>query len=578
VDARRNSTGHVAIIATRLCAEGIDQVRTCRSGEEPGIIVTRYANLAYGYDRSVLTVPIRDHFSATSEARLVPALSSGKTLEAMQIEYWRGHLRHYLPPLSQERYQELKNELERFEVGRTLRKMLSMELLIGVLGPQQKKYPTEPIALIDPLTKELIPNGRWREAIGAAHMRGAMVITAPTSAEQEARFIPFIQAVNKEPFHALADNCSDFVERGLLKVFSDSGLHFRSRVAKVADAWITSPLNVATGFLNYAKNNHVPINVTLVPMMAGTRRPSAAVMSISRGALVPNPAQGKLAFAMKIYFNTLNPLLALTSYSVDKLSRFASLQGVAHDRGGGALSRLAYEVGKKSAASDDDRKAWRREQMRVFGTTSCWKEKQKTFRKLTEQAGELGLLTAAERRLVLMLGRPFLLPRLYEHAAAAQKHDGMLMVGMHNRVLIPTVMISDFVTADSIPQGEQQPTPDPFVPGRPQIWEMADSGNGEERLLAFKLMTSIINYDLSSEPVHRRISDAFDQDWKLLLEVSQKNGLHLPDQDLLREPVAMCSCREFDEGKAKQDAFRENQSGWHRFARESREIVFGANR
>ncbi len=117
-----------------------------------------------------------------------------------------------------------------------------------------------------------------------------------------------------------------------------------------------------------------------------------------------------------------------------------------------------------------------------------------------------------------------------------------------------------------------------MVPGRPEIREMADSSNAEEHLLAFKLMTSIINYDLSSEPVHRRISEAFDQDWKLLLEVSQKIGLHLPGERLMREPVAICSCREFDEGKAKQDAFGEGQSYWHWLARESREMVFGANR
>jgi hypothetical protein len=169
VDARRTSNGHVALIATNLCAEGIDEVRACRSGEEPGVVVTRYANLAYGYDRSVFVAPIRDHFMATTDVHLIPALSSGGTLDAMQIEYWREHLRPYLPPLSEEQYQEIERDLGRFDLGRTFRKLISMELLIGVLSPQKKKYPTEPIALIDPLTQELIPNGRWREAIGAAH-------------------------------------------------------------------------------------------------------------------------------------------------------------------------------------------------------------------------------------------------------------------------------------------------------------------------------------------------------------------------------------------------------------------------
>ena len=130
----------------------------------PGVVVTRYSNLAYGYNRSVFVAPIRDHFMATNDAGLIPALSSGGTLDAMQIEYWREHRRPYLPPLSEERYQDIKRELKRFDMGRTFRKLISMELLIGVLAPHKKKYPTEPIALIDSLTQELIPNGRWREA------------------------------------------------------------------------------------------------------------------------------------------------------------------------------------------------------------------------------------------------------------------------------------------------------------------------------------------------------------------------------------------------------------------------------
>lgn len=551
-------------------------MRPCRPDEEPGVVVTRYANLAYGYDESVFVVPIRDHFTATRDTKLVPVLSSGGTLDAMQIDYWREHLRPYLHPLSQQRYEELKTELERFDMGRTIRRTLNMEILVGVLGPHKpKKYATEPIAWIDPVTQEMIPNGRWREAIGAAHMRTSIIITAPASVEQEARLIPFILAENREPFHALADNCSDFVERGMLKVFSDLGLQFRSRMSKVADAWITSPLEVATAFLNFAKAKNVPLDVSLVPMISGTRRPTVAITSISRGALVPNPGQGKMAFGMKIYFNTLNPLLGLTSYSVDQLSHFANLQRLVHERGGGELSKLAYQINHKTATRPD-RDAWRREQIRVFGTASCWKQKQDGFATLVSQAKERGLLTQEERRLVLKLGQPYLLPRLYERAAAAQKHEGMLTVGMNNRVLTPpSILVSNFVSVDRA-RGEESPSA--LVSGRTEIRQMADSDDSEKRLLAFKLMVSVVNYDLSSEAVHRRLTGAFDQDWELLLDVSKKNDLNVPGTDLMTEPISVCSCREFDQGKAKQDVFGEGQGYWRWFARETREMVFGANR
>src|SRR3954451_25285275 len=67
VDSRRTNSGHAALIATTLCAEGIDQVRTCHAGEEPGVVITRYLNLAFGYDRSVFVAPVRAHFTATDD-------------------------------------------------------------------------------------------------------------------------------------------------------------------------------------------------------------------------------------------------------------------------------------------------------------------------------------------------------------------------------------------------------------------------------------------------------------------------------------------------------------------------------
>lgn len=579
VDVRRTSSGHIALIATNLCAEGIDQARVCRADEEPGIVISRYANLAAGYDRTVFVSPIRGHFMATAEADQIPVLSSGGTLNAMQIQYWRQHLRPSLPPLSQERYNELKAELDRFDAGRTFRKLISMELLIGILGPQKKTYPTEPIALIDPENGELIPNGRWREAIGTAHMRTSIIVTAPNSAEQEQRLIPYIEAVKKMPFQALTDNCSDFVEAGLVRVFSDAGLSFRPRITNVANAWITSPIEVATGFLNYAKRNDVPITVTSVPMLAGTRRPTAAITSIARGALVPTPSQGKMAFGMKIYFNTLNPLLGLTSFSADKLSRFADLKRLVHERGGGDLSRIASSVVGKNKPTDEDLKAWRREQVRVFGTTSCWQAKRDEFDRLTAQAKEVGALNAAERALLLKMGRPFLLPRLYEQTAAAQEHEGMLLVGME-RTALSSVLVKNFLPPGVAREPQKHGDSGALVPGRPELLAMADSDQSGKRLLAFKLIASVINYDLSSEPIHRRNAAAFDQDWRLFLDVAQKNGLHLPGENPGGggEALESCSCRQFDDGKANSDALAQADNFWRWLGRESRDTLYGPSR
>jgi hypothetical protein len=544
--------------------------------------VTRYANLAYGYDRSIFAAPIRDHFMATSDPRMVPALSSGGTLEAMQIEYWRTHLRPYLPPFSQSRYEELRDELERFDAGRAFRRTINLEILIGVLAPHKKKYPTEPIAIIEPMTGEMIPNGRWREAIGTAHMRTSMILTAPATLEQETKLVGFIKQVNTVPFQALSDNCSDFVERALVQVFGSTGLRFRSRQAKIADGWVTSPLSVATDFLRYAERERIPISVQTVPMLSGTRRPTARVTSLSRGSLIPNATQGKLAFSMKIYFNTLNPLLGITAFTVDKLSMFSDLQKLVHERGSGELSRLAYAVHTSKPASPEDIHAWRREQVRVFGTTSCWKSKRIEFAQLVAQAREVGLLTAAERALALKPGRPYLLPRLYETAAAAQHHEGALLVGMQNRVLQPAGMLTSFASEGSTALIARTDGVSPlaiaFVPGREAIREMGNGTDREQQVIAFKIMTSVINYDLSSEQPHRRTTDQFSPDWNLFLEVARNNGLHAPTSGPIVESAGDCSCREFDEGKAKQDALADDKGVWHTLTRDTRDTLFAASR
>ncbi|MDQ6707635.1 MAG: hypothetical protein M3Z85_16865 [Acidobacteriota bacterium] len=533
VDSRRTNSGHIALVATNLCAEGIDQVRSCNAGEEPGVVVTRYLNLAYGYDRSVFVVPIRAHFNATSDPGSIPALTSDDALEAMQIAYWRQHLRPYLPPLSRERYEEL---LHRFDPGRTVRRILSLETVLGALEPH-KNNAAGPVALIDPITRELIPNGNWREAIGAAHARSSMLIATPARPEQEAKLIAFIAAVNKQPFQAIADNCSDFVERGLLTVFADSGLRFRPRIAMVADAWVTNPLAVATDFLAYAERQRAPIAVVLEPMIAGTRRPTAPIHSLTRGALVPDPSQGKVLFGIKLAVNTVNPLLGVAAYAVDKLSRFADLEQLAHERGDGELSRIAYEIRTKANASGKDLEAWHREQVKVFGTTSCWQAKEDSLRALAAAAHEAELLSPAERALVLRRDRPFLLPRWYAAKTAVA-----------------------------------------FGTGRPEIRKMADAPDRASRVMAFRLMLSVVNYDLSSEPDHRRTSEEFDQDWTLFVTVARKNGLRVALDDVAPQGVAGCSCREFDEGRANRDALADSLGFSRGLARGGREIVFGRTR
>lgn len=145
MDQRRTGSGHISLIVTDLCADGIDQVRECRAEESPGAVITTYASLATDYGKSVFVVPVLDHFTATNDTALVPVVSSGATLRAAQIEYWRRHLRTYFPPLTQERDDAIRLETDRFDAGRTIRRIISLEFIGTLLASHRKQDSTEPL-------------------------------------------------------------------------------------------------------------------------------------------------------------------------------------------------------------------------------------------------------------------------------------------------------------------------------------------------------------------------------------------------------------------------------------------------
>ncbi len=230
--------------------------------------------------------------------------------------------------------------------------------------------------------------------------------------------------------------------------------------------------------------------------------------------------------------------------------------------------------------SPQDRTALKREQVRTFGASSCWKAKRSEFALMAGQATELGILTAGEKSLLLKQGEPYLLPRLYEHIATARGYDGALMAGIEDCVTpgcghgFATALFDNNIELKEVTSG----LPAGFVPGREQIADMAAADDHNKQVAAFKLMTSVINFDLSSEPVSRRMSDGFDADWHMFLDVAQKNGVKIPEVEKSREKLADCSCREFDAGKVKNDAFQEDRALNRRFTREMRGLVNSPNR
>jgi len=319
------------------------------------------------------------------------------------------------------------------------------------------------------------------------YLRSSVIITARTSPQQEERLLGYIEQV-PDNFNVLTDNCSDFVARSLAVVFGDAGFRMRRRMLDVANVWISSPISVATSFLSFAKRRKVALNVKAMPMIAGTRRPSTSGGSISRGMLVPDASQGKLGFGLRVYFNTLNPLLALTSLGVDRASRFADLKKLIHQRGSQGLSHLADELELRPTLSLQYRLSIKREQMKVFGTSSCWQAKGRQFSELEKRATELGITSPTERSLLLRRDQPFLLPRLFEQRSMLAGSGGRLIAGMRSCTASGCVgsPIASFLPIDFV-QSRTSDVLDGLVPDRAQVREMVD--NGSQRALRAALFS-----------------------------------------------------------------------------------------
>lgn len=599
-EARRTSAGHVAIIATDLCANGISALRECRPGEAPGAVIHHYPDIATGYGKSTIVVPLLDHLVATRDPRKIPVVTSGGTLEAMQVAYWRQYLRQYLPPLTPQQYKAIRAQDKKFDAARMFRRIISLEFIGTLLGADSKHYPTEPFAIPDPVTGELIPDGRWREVIGVSHQRGLVIIVARARPDQERRLIDYIREPKQKPFNSLTSNCSDFVKGGLLAVFSDTGLRFRPRYMEFANAWISAPISVATDFVHYIVHNRQPAQVAFIPMLAGSRRPTLGVTSLARGALIPNPEQGKIAFGVKIFVNVLNPLLITSAFSADAASRFINLQKLVHERSGGNLSLLANELAADPKDKTVLRAKIRREQIRVYGTPACWKQKQDRFRAITNVAQNRGLLRLSDAASLLKSGRPFLLARHYEDGALALNQGGNLMAVIQpgpqgsgiqvaslsqsrNPLLAAQSCLSAVCPRDlqmsflpSSTAGERDGTWHPeTIPGRDDIRSMAESGMSHLQSSAFRLMTTLMNYDLTSDPIDRTTAQRFDQDWQLFLETAERSGV---DDGPEQASVEACSSLEFEDGTARTDAFEKSIHPPAYVLRQLRTVVYSPMR
>lgn len=112
------------------------------------------------------------------------------------------------------------------------------------------------------------------------------------------------------------------------------------------------------------------------------------------------------------------------------------------------------------------------------------------------------------------------------------------------------------------------------APDRKGILEMAQSSQPVQRESAFRLMTSVINFDLASDGINRRTTGRFDRDWELFLQVAESNGIAVTRGG----SVESCSCQAYDAGEAKRDAYAKSSSLPGYVGRQVRNIVYSPAR
>lgn len=217
-----NPTGHAAIYFDRVCAETPVQLRRCRPGEG-GVVISRYHKVHHDDWLAVGLVP---YLYAVENLNDAPTtIASRKEEVARRDIYWEQHLTELIPP---------KN-------GKA-------------------------------------PKGNWTQLVGSSFDRTSHVFQAPTTVEQDDRFIQiFNDRVNKSHFNLFFHNCADF-SRVVLNLYFPQAIHRNY----VADFGFTTPKQVARCLVTYGqKHPDVPVKQFVLPQVEGGIARSHRIRGVS---------------------------------------------------------------------------------------------------------------------------------------------------------------------------------------------------------------------------------------------------------------------------------------------------------
>lgn len=484
MDTRRTQTGHAALVLTQVCADGLISVRACTAGEHPGVVVTRYTNLAWGSPIEFMVLPLRDHFLGTDDPDKVPLLTTGPVLREMQMQYWRSHWKEAIPPMDANEYERHRKELDHMTMIKALKYVGQFEFLFKLLAPGKKSEPTAPIALRDPVSGVLVRDGRWRGVLGVQHERDSYVFITPTETEQELSLVEFLKDERHTRFNLLASNCSDFVGHALSYMFAAEKFKRRPRMLAFGDSFISSPVSLTSDFVHFANDRKMPLAVFFVPQMAGSRSKSTGARTTVAGCLNPSFRQGLLAFGVKAYLLEMNFLVPALAFAADKLSFNVNL-----DKEATAQALPLGELLGEKPEPEYRRVPTRLEQTSYFGTKQCWKDRREEFKGMIGFAVERGLVPAESVRRATTFFWP---------ANLAQDLEKRGLLSPEKVLQLNRGWASKLNETDAIPETD--------LP------------------LLTRYLILAVNFDLGQDALDRRSAPEFDRDWNLLSRALKQVG------------------------------------------------------
>jgi len=516
------SAGHLTMIATNLCADGIRRIRRCDDREPRGVVIGRYSRIASNLDIDWMVLPLNIALFGAPNYDDAPLLSTPEINRALQLQYWRKMLQEEIPTLSDDEYDRIHKAKSTITAG----KVISDVLIIGLISKlmDRKEAAEQSVAISNPENGDWIPAGRWMESIGIRGHRGSVAFLVESSQTQEERMLTYLDSLpnDQSKFNDLHANCADFSRDVLSEVFTDPPIKFQSKLTNPADVFglVTSPITISKGLLKYAQKQKKNLQVVFLPEDAGTNAPTSTPRTLAHGILVPDTSRGKVAFLLKLIITKLNWMIPASAITADLISQPMNINKEIH-----AYPESIDQLRLNHSDEDDSLPTLqekRLDQILTFGTENCWNSARQEFKEIAKTSNDKELDTAVPGWIAIQ---------------SLSKHGLEAFYDEQNQLRVRLGNETSGITRNNILDYRNDSNLSPA--------------------LALKLAAATLHYDLASSSLDRRQVSEFDKDREIFKKIALDNGLNI---DGNAPSLAECSLAELERNPKAKDSLEHAMS------------------